>query len=91
MALLTNLAETSIGIPLDNTYARITFMRVDKENILLQVSHYATAEARVANAQPVFNRTIVAFTSDLQPGSTPLEIGYVWLKQQPEYSNAKDV
>lgn len=90
MALITDLAETNIGIPLDNTYARITLLRADKEGLLLQVSHYATAEARTANAQPVLDRTVMAPTSELQPGATPLAIGYEWLKQQPDYAGATD-
>ena len=90
MALITDLAETNIGIPLDNTYARITLLRADKEGLLLQVSHYATAAARAANAQPVLDRTVMAPTSELQPGTTPLAIGYEWLKQQPDYADAQD-
>jgi hypothetical protein len=31
MALSTSLAQTSIGIPMADTYARITLMRCDKE------------------------------------------------------------
>ena len=90
MALITDLAETNIGIPLNNTYARITLLRADKEGLLLQVSHYATAAARAANAQPVLDRTVMAPTSELQPGATPLTIGYEWLKQQPDYADAQD-
>ena len=90
MALIADLAETNIGIPLDNTYARITLLRADKDGLLLQVSHYATAEARAANAQPVLDRTVMAPTTELQPGTTPLAIGYAWLKRQPEYSDATD-
>lgn len=90
MALTTSLAETNIGIPLADTYARITLMRCDKEQTLLQISHYATAEARQANASPVFDRTFVAPTDELQPGSNPLEIGYTWLKTQQGYTDAED-
>ena len=90
MALITDLAETNIGIPLDNTYARITLLRADKEGLLVQISHYATAAARAANAQPVLDRTIMAPTSELTPGATPLAIGYEWIKRQPEYAGALD-
>jgi hypothetical protein len=90
MALITDLAETSIGIPLNNTYARITLLRADKEGLLLQVSHYATAEARAAGAQSVLDRTVMAPTADLTPGITPLAIGYDWLKRQPDYADAQD-
>ena len=90
MALTTSLIETNIGIPLADTYARITLLRCDKEQCLMQISHYANADARQANASPVFDRTFMAPTSELQPGSNPLAIGYAWLKTQPEYAEAVD-
>lgn len=90
MALTTSLAETNIGIPLADTYARITLMRCDKEQTLLQVSHYANADARNANASPVYDRTFMAPTAELQPGNDPLAIGYAWLKTQTEYADAVD-
>ena len=90
MALTTSLVETNIGIPLADTYARITLMRCDKEQTLIQISHYATADARHANASPVFDRTVFAPTAELQPGADPLAIGYAWLKTQPEYADAVD-
>ena len=88
MALITDLAETNIGIPLADTYARITLMRCDKEQTLLQVSHYANADARNANASPIYDRTFFAPTAELKPGNNPLAIGYEWLKTQTEYSSA---
>jgi hypothetical protein len=90
MALSISLIETNIGIPLADTYARITLLRCDKEQCLLQVSHYANAEARHANASPVYDRTVFAPTADLQPGTDPLAIGYAWLKTLPEYTGAVD-
>lgn len=90
MALLISLDKTNIGIPLADTYARITLMRCDKEQTLLQVSHYANADARNTNALPVYDQTFLAPTSELQPGSNPLAIGYSWLKTQSEYAGALD-
>jgi len=90
MALLISLDETNIGIPLADTYARITLLRCDKEQCLMQISHYASADARQANASPVYDRTFMAPTSELQPGSDPLAIGYAWLKTQPDYAEAVD-
>jgi hypothetical protein len=90
MALSISLNETNIGIPLPDTYACITLLRCDKEHMLMQVSHYASAEARHANAQPVYDRTFMAPTAELQPGTNPLAIAYVWLKAQPEYAEAVD-
>jgi len=89
MALSITLNETNIGIPLADTYARITLLRCDKEQCLMQISHYATADARHANASPVFDRTVFAPTAELQPGANPLAIGYAWLKTQFEYSDAE--
>lgn len=90
MALKVNLADTAIGVAFDDTYARIISLRVDKERSLLHVSHYATREARINGAQPVLDRIIVVATSELKPGSTPLETGYNWLKLHPEYKDATD-
>lgn len=89
MALTISLDETNIGIPLADTYARITLLRCDKEQCLMQVSHYANAEARHSNASPVYDRTFMAPTSELQPGTNPLAIAYDWLSRQPEYAEAK--
>ena len=90
MALSTSLAQTSIGIPMADTYARITLMRCDKEQTLIQISHYANAGARKEAASPVWDRTMFAPTSELQPGANPLAIGYAWLKTHPEYNDAAD-
>lgn len=90
MAFTTDLTETNIGIPMADTYARITLMRCDKEQTLMQVSHYANADARSANASPVYDRTVFAPTAELQFGANPLAIGYAWLKTQPEYTDAID-
>jgi hypothetical protein len=57
MALSITLSETDIGIPMADTYARIVMWRGDKDQTLIQVAHYANADARQANAQPVANRT----------------------------------
>lgn len=90
MALTISLDETNIGIPLADTYARITLLRCDKEQCLIQVSHYANADARHANASPVYDRTFMAPTSELQPGNDPLAIAYAWLKTQLDYAEAVD-
>ena len=90
MALIVDLTETPYGIAITGAYARITLMRCDKEQTLMQVSHYANADARQANASPVYDRTFFAPTSELQPGANPLAIGYAWLKGQPEYVDATD-
>ena len=90
MALTSSLAKTNIGIPMADTYARITLMRCDKEQTLMQISHYANADARNEDASPVFDCTLFAPTAELQPGANPLAIGYAWLKTQPEYADAEN-
>lgn len=90
MALTTSLLETSIGIPVADTYARITMLRSTKEETLLLVNYYANSSARDVNALPVFERTFSARTEELQPGDNPLAIGYAWLKTQPEFADAVD-
>jgi len=90
MALTVNLTETSIGIPIDNAYARISLLRADKQGMLLHVLHYATEAAAKAGASPILDRTEFAPTAELQPGVSPLAIGYAWLKGQPAYVESKD-
>lgn len=90
MALIIDLAETAIGVPFSNAYARITMLRADKEGVTMQVSHYASSGARAANAQPVLDISIFAPTAELRPGPTPLAIGYNWLKTQRQYAAARD-
>jgi hypothetical protein len=86
MALSITITETDIGIPMADTYARIVMWRGEKEQTLIQVAHYANADARQANAQPVANRTVFAPTSDCE-GMAAM---YAWLKTQPDYAGAVD-
>lgn len=90
MALSISLTETNIGIPLADTYARITLLNGNKERFLIQVSHYANSDARNANAKPVHDRTFIAPFEELGAGNDPLAIGYAWLKNQPDYADAED-
>ena len=86
MALSISLDQTDIGIPMADTYARIVMWRGDKDQTLIQVAHYASADARQANAQPVANRTVFAPTADCE-GMAAM---YAWLKIQPDYAGATD-
>ena len=90
MALIVDLTETPYGIAIPGAYARISLLRADKQGLLLQVSHYASEAAAKAGAQPILDRTEFAPTDQLQPGVSPLAIGYAWLKQQPAYADSKD-
>jgi hypothetical protein len=86
MALSITLTQTDIGIPMADTYARIVMWRGDKDQTLIQVAHYANADARQANAQPVANRTVFAPTDECE-GMAAM---YAWLKTQPDYASAED-
>lgn len=90
MALSTSLAETNIGIPMSDTYARITLMKGDTSRFIIQVSHYASSDARNANASPVYDKTFMVPFAELQPGANPIAIGYLWLKTQEEYADSED-
>lgn len=90
MALTTSLDETSIGIPVANTYARIIMIQSEKLETNIFVAYYANSDARNADAMPVFERPFRFPTSELQAGSTPLAMGYAWLKTQPEFAEAED-
>lgn len=90
MALIVDLTETPYGIAITGAYARISLLRADKQGLLLQVSHYATEAAAKSGASPILDRTEFAPTDQLQPGVSPLAIGYAWLKGQPAYVESKD-
>ena len=90
MALSLSLPETNIGIPLADTYARIKLLQCNNTDCFIHVSHYANADARQADATPVYDATLVARFEELQPGADPLAIAYTWLKTQPEYADAVD-
>lgn len=90
MALLTDLATTNIGVPLEGTYARVLTMRGDKDNFMIHIAHYASADTRAAQAMPVLERTFVAPTTELTTASDPLAMAYAWLKTQPDYADAVD-
>lgn len=89
MALIVDLPQTEIGVPMAATYARVLITRVDKDGMQLQVLHYASAEARVAGAQPVLMQSLHAPTSELDPATHPIHIAYEWLKKQPSYQAAE--
>lgn len=86
MALSISLTKTDIGIPMADTYARIVMWRGDKDQTWIQVAHYASKDARQANAQPVANRNVFAPTPDCEG----IAAMYVWLKTQPEYADAEN-
>ena len=89
MALIVDLPQTEVGVPMAATYARVVMVRADKDGLQIQVLHYASAEARAAGAQPVLNQSFHAPTSELDPATHPVHIAYEWLKKQPGYAAAE--
>jgi len=87
MALLVDCAETIIGIPMADTYARIVGFQGDKTYVMLTVEHYANEQARNSNAQALAMRTYTAPVAEFTGGLPSM---YAWLKQQPEYQGAED-
>jgi hypothetical protein len=87
MALLVDCAETVIGVPMADTYARITNFQGDKTYVSFVVEHYATEQARNYNAQPLVSRMYTTSTDDVVGGFPAM---YEWLKQQADYTTAED-
>lgn len=87
MALIVECAQTVIGIPMADTYARISHFQGDKNYTTIFVEHHVNSNARHSNAQPI---AMLSFTVPTCDCETSLSGMYNWLKQQPEYSNSED-
>lgn len=87
MALLSDCDETIIGIPMSNTYARISHFQGDKNYVSVFVEHFVNENARLSNAQPLALRSFTITTSDCGSNMTDM---YNWLKLQPEYAGSED-
>lgn len=85
MALLTSL-ETSTGLSLTDSYARITRYLGDKENVEIFVSWYINEQARLSNKMHLQEKTYVCPLpeGDILPGL------YNYLKTLPEFYNSVD-
>lgn len=90
MALSVSLANTSIGIPLDDAYVRITVIHATKDYASMSVAIYASKEARDNGAQEMMTEKLEIPFDQLEPGDNPINIAYNWLKQQPGYLDATD-
>ena len=90
MAFTLSINETDIGVPVSGAYARITQLRISKERTSLDVSYYMNQDARTADASVIARQLFMLDTTELTTGSNPIEMGYNWLKTQPEFANATD-
>ena len=90
MAFTLSVNETGIGVPVSNAYARITLLKITKEVAFLNVSYYMSQDARNADAREIGHQFFRFDSTELTNGSNPLEMGYNWLKTQPEFANATD-
>lgn len=87
MALQVDCDQTLIGIPLANTYARISHYQGNKTHLYIYVDHFSSEDARHNNFNPVLQRSFSALTNECSGSMADM---YNWLKQQPEYQNAID-
>lgn len=87
MALQISIVASNVGVPFENAYARITNIFCNKDQVQYQVSVFATADARNANAQEVAHH---AFYCDMPVNAPLLPALYADLKQQPGFQNAVD-
>lgn len=87
MALKVDCNETVIGVPMTNTYARITHYQGDKNYVMFFVEHHANETARHGNYDSVATVSFTVPTTECDANLTSL---YAWLKQQPNYLNAED-
>ena len=86
MALKISISTSSVGVPFTDAYARITNIWATKDQCQYQVSVFASADARQANAQEVANHAYYCAT----PTANLMESLYADLKQQIGFENATD-
>jgi len=90
MAFTISVNETDIGVPVNNAYARIDLLKISKEHSLITVFYYMNQDARNADASRIGQKSFFPDFSELNNGSNPFEMGYNWLKTQPEFADATD-
>lgn len=86
MAIQINLTASNVGVPFPIAYARITSIHGNKGGLQYQVSVFATADARQANAKEVSNAAFYCPT----PTENLFEALYADLKTQPGFENSVD-
>ena len=86
MALKISIANSSVGVPFTEAYARITNIHGNKDQVQYQVSVSANAEARQANAQEVAQHAYYCAT----PTGNLMDGLYADLKLQAGFENAED-
>jgi hypothetical protein len=86
MALKISILNSSVGVPFEGAYARITNIYATKDECKYQVSVFASVEARQANAQEVAAHAFYCST----PTGSLMESLYADLKKQVGFENAED-
>jgi hypothetical protein len=86
MALKISIANSNVGVPFAEAYARITNIHGNKDQVQYQVSVSANADARQANAQEVAQHAFYCAT----PTGNIMDGLYADLKQQVGFENAED-
>jgi hypothetical protein len=98
MALQLNLADTLIGLPAPEAYARISFLTFDTRTgeVVVHIETHATAAARTAGKTPVGMSTYRGKVGVDLPNLDDTISGvraviYAWLKSLPDFVGAVDV
>lgn len=90
MAFTVSVDQTDIGVSVSGAYARIKVMKVSKERVMINVFYYMNQDARNSDAHRIAEKTFFVDHLELNNGSNPFEMGYNWLKTQPEFATATD-
>jgi hypothetical protein len=98
MALQLNLADTNVGLPAPEAYARIAALSFDTMTGLVRVAVdiHASLAARVAGKNPIGGGTyegIVGLDMPTLDADIPgiRSVIYTWLKTLPAFAGAIDV
>ena len=86
MALKISIANSNVGVPFAEAYARITNIHGNKDQVQYQVSVSANADARQANAQEVAQHAYYC----AMPTGNLMDGLYADLKLQAGFENAED-
>lgn len=86
MAIKISIPTSNVGVSFTEAYARITNIFGNKDQVQYQVSVFANADARAANAQEVANHAFYC----AMPDGPLFPALYADLKNQVGFENAED-
>ncbi len=89
MALQLSLSNSAVGYVFPESYARIVFSRVLKDQTFIFVNFYADRAARVDDKMPVLQKEYAVLTADLVGDIFPAM--YSRLKSEPDFAGSIDV